>query len=195
MKRVVTACSFVMAALLCSTCADEPAPMEAVIQYTACVGRSGTCGVSTCCATEPLRRYGEDHIVHCTVRPGDMADSYELDFEVYTNNSDDPAIYAEGLQFSSNASAPAPVRGCDSFEVREDGNIHEAQTCESLDTPPDEGGGCVLQLYLSEDNSILGTFECKEIPLPAQDKYFSTVQGGGISNGAIDISNCSVRVN
>lgn len=194
MKSIVKPCLVVLITILGAACAEDPAPMEAVIQYTACVGREGTCGVNDCCANSVERRYGDEHNIRCTVRRGSLSDRYSLTFEVSTPQSSDPGISGESLQFLSTATTPRPVYSCESFGVREDGNTFEAQTCESVDAPPNVGGGCVIELYLDSENTVIGRFQCKEIQLPAQDRYFSTVRGGGVDWGSIEIQNCSIRL-
>jgi hypothetical protein len=194
MDKIITPCLLILVSILGAACTEDVPPPSAVIQYDACAGREGTCSGDGCCAYGDDRTYGEEHNVRCTVRPGSRDDRYRLTFEVTTSRSADPAIQGEELEFISSATQPRPVGMCDSFEVREDGNWFEAATCESLDAAPEDGGGCVIEIYLDEDDSIIGRFQCKEIQLPAQDRYFSTVTGGDVGWGSIEIRHCSIRL-
>ena len=169
-------------------------PMEARIQYTACVGPTGTCGVTDCCASAFDRDYGNDQDVRCVVRPGTRPETYTLDFVVAASDQDEPAIFGEGLQFSSFAASPLPVRACDAFMLREEGNMFEAGTCETVDFDGGEGGGCVVELYLEESGAIIGRFRCKEIPIPGQDRYLSTIEDGAVAAGSLYIQGCDVRL-
>jgi hypothetical protein len=192
MRRGLSALAFCVTAVLAVSCSEEPSPMVASITYNTCTGRSGTCGDGDCCALSDARALGESYNVSCVIVPGSLDGSYVLNFSVATTRSSDPAIYGEGLSFSSSATSPSPVSGCTSLTIREGGNRFTTDSCDT-NIDAGESGGC--QVYLWEDGgTVEGRFRCNEIPLGSGNVVFSTVSGGGLDWGGMTIENCSLRL-
>jgi hypothetical protein len=185
------------ATLLIAACADDPIPLTAQVNYTTCVGRLGTCSGDACCANQNLRHMGDEADVECEVRGGDLEGTVRLTFRVESPGADgDPAVWGTDLTFSDTSSDnPMPVRGMAEFGISEGGNDYPAEAFDRLDVReiPEGGGGCELSAHIRNGNEIHGGFECKELQLPSQELYLSSVYNGAVGTGEYLIKGCDFR--
>lgn len=201
-KKKSTIACLIAVAMMTTNCEDPPPPMAAQANYTTCEGLRGTCGADDCCSTTTDRSIvtdpsTDDPYVECEVRQG-PGDSYVLDFRIAHRGSNGPAIEGVGFEFQSSATQLVPLRTCGSFSILDNGREYSTPVCDQLDVRSDDtglgGGGCEIRIFINTEDVIEGTFQCKELSLPPNSLYLSTISRGGLGNGGFNIDNCDFRL-
>jgi len=166
------------------------------VSFGACVGRAGTCGGGDCCATnDSITLLSEDALrAKCTLLAGSRESEIRVDLEIVSGDNK-VGIRGDDLTFDNNPAAVVGLRACDEFMVKVAGNEYPTTECGNVDVrtefPP--GGGCEIQMNLDTSEAIVGRFRCKELQLPSQAQYFSTLYEGELGWGEFRFENCADR--
>jgi hypothetical protein len=181
---------------------DGPGELWGSLNYTVCRGRAGTCGgAEGCCATaDPIQSSSDaqDLQIECVRRPGDATGQY-LDFSIVGTFEADGRTGRHGLRakavlFAPASNEPVMVRDCDDFSVVYENNDHKAESCTAVAVNSYDAGGCEVMIQATDDDTINGSFRCKDVQLPGQPQYVSTIQASGLGYGAFQIRNCVNRL-
>ena len=174
-------------------CPGGGVPVSGSTHYSVCVGPRGTCSASCCIETTP-REQSFDALASCAVHEAG-ADGYRVTFRLL-DPSEQHGVEGANVVFSRDPSELRPVSSCESLVVRERSNRFEADGCTAEDVRPDDpfGGGCLLEMRLNPIGIVEGRLTCKEIALPSQELYLSTVGGRGVAPGTFELYGCELRL-
>ncbi len=204
MKTMIRVIAIGLGVISVVACSDPPPPTEARVSFTACTGRGGTCSGGSAASYDRAMTVDSDTSgssdVYCTIYEGSVEGNYRVRFRARSDDGD-TAIEAYDLEFTNDLAAPAVVRNCATFEVREGGNDYESLgACTDLEPREEDrengipaGGGCVIEAHLSFEDALVGRFQCKELRFMGQDLYFSTIHEGVLGWGAFRFDNCDQR--